>query len=215
VARDRGRIVVIAGVNGAGKSSVLGATINQAGGAYFNPDEETRALLEDRPSLTLAEANSLAWQLGKRGLERSIENDTDFTLETTLGGRTITGLLQRAADKGLEVIMRYVGLDSPERHIARVAARVNRGGHFIDEARIRQRYTASREHLILLLPHLADLIVFDNSLERDPEEGEAPEPRILLEMEKARIRFVPPIDQIPAWARPVVAAAIERDRHGR
>ena len=212
MARARGRIVVIAGVNGAGKSSVLGATIREAGGAYFNPDEETRALLDDRSSLTLAQANSLAWQLGRRALERSIENRTDFTFETTLGGRTIAHLLQRAADSGLEVIVRYVGLDGVERHIARVAARVTRGGHHIDEARIQERYTASREHLILLLPHLTDLIVFDNSLERDPEEGEAPEPRILLEMENGRTRFIPPVEQIPAWARPIVAAAIECDR---
>jgi len=160
---------VIAGVNGAGKSTVIGATIREAGGAYFNPDEETSALLEDQPTLTLAEANTLAWQLGRRGLERAIQNDADFTFETTLGGLTITRLLQHALDKGLEVRMRYVGLDSPERHIARVAARVERGGHHIDEARIRQRYTASREHLILLLPRLTNLIVYDNSVEKYPE----------------------------------------------
>ena len=40
-AARRGRIVVIAGVNGAGKSSVVGASIREARGAYFNPDEET------------------------------------------------------------------------------------------------------------------------------------------------------------------------------
>lgn len=203
---------MIAGVNGAGKSTVIGATIREAGGAYFNPDEETSALLEDQPTLTLAEANTLAWQLGRRGLERAIQNDADFTFETTLGGLTITRLLQHALDKGLEVRMRYVGLDSPERHIARVAARVERGGHHIDEARIRQRYTASREHLILLLPRLTDLIVYDNSVEKNPEESEAPRPTILLQLEKGRIQFVQPVGKIPAWARPIVAAAIEYDR---
>jgi predicted ABC-type ATPase len=199
---------VIAGVNGAGKSSVVGATIREAGGAYFNPDEETRAVLEDRPDLTLATANIFAWQLGKRGLEQAIETNGDFSFETTLGGETITGLLAHALDKGLEVVMRYVGLDSAERHIARVAARVGRGGHHIDDARIRHRYSASRQHLIVLLPRLTNVMVFDNSIERDPEEGEAPEPAILLEMQKGRIRFVAPIMQIPAWARPIVAAAI-------
>jgi predicted ABC-type ATPase len=203
---------VIAGVNGAGKSSVIGATIREEGGAYFNPDEETRALLADRPRLTLAEANALAWELGKRGLERAIQDDADFTFETTLGGQTITRLLEQALDAGLEVVMRYVGLDSPARHIARVAARVERGGHHIDDARIRHRYTASREHLIMLLPRLTELIVYDNSIERDPEAGKAPEPTILLEMEKGRIRFVAPKKTMPAWAHPIVAAAIENDR---
>jgi predicted ABC-type ATPase len=212
VPRGPGRIRVIAGVNGAGKSSVIGAAIREAGGAYFNPDEETRGLLEDRPSLTLAEANALAWELGKRGLERAIRDETDFTFETTLGGQTITRLLERALDTGREVVMRYVGLDSPERHIARVAARVERGGHHIDEARIRQRYTASREHLIALLPRLTDLIVYDNSVDRDPEAGKAPEPTILLEMKKGRIRYVAPMEAIPPWARPIIAAAIDHER---
>lgn len=211
MARGPGRIRVIAGVNGAGKSSLIGATIRETGGAYFNPDEETRALLKDSPNLTLAEANSLAWSLGKRGLEHAARTNTNFTFETTLGGQTITRLLELALDNGLEVVMRYVGLDSPERHIARVAARVERGGHQIDEARIRQRYTASREHLIMLLPRLTDLIVYDNSVERNPEEGEAPEPRIILEMKSGRIRFVSPKEAIPEWARPIVAAAIQHD----
>lgn len=204
-----GRIGVIAGVNGAGKSSVIGATILEKGGVYFDPDKETRALLRHRPALTLAEANALAWQLGKRGLERAISEHANFTFETTLGGRTITRLLERALDNRLEVVMRYVGLDSVERHVARVAARVERGGHHIDEARIRQRYTSSREHLISLLPRLTDLIVYDNSVERNPEDGEAPEPMTVLKMEDGRIRFIPPIETIPAWARPIVAAAIE------
>lgn len=212
MAQRRGRIIVIAGVNGAGKSSVVGATIRAAGGAYFNPDEETRALLEDRPELTRAAANALAWQLGKRGLERAIETNADFTFETTLGGATITRLLERAADNGLEVIMRYVGLDSAERHIARVAARVRRGGHHIDDSRIRQRYSASREHLVRLVPRLSELIVYDNSAERDPNERKAPAPTVLLEMENGRIRFVAAMEQIPPWAHAIVAAAIEHDR---
>jgi hypothetical protein len=187
VPRRPGRIRVIAGVNGAGKSTVIGATIREAGGAYFNPDEETRALLEDQPTLTLAEANILAWQLGKRGLEQAIQHDADFTFETTLGGQTITRLLEQALDKGLEVVMRYVGLDSAERD------------------------TDSREHLIMLLPRLTDLIVYDNSVERNPEQVEAPKPTILLQLKKGRIQFVPPMEKIPAWARPIVAAAIECD----
>lgn len=210
--RVRGRIRVIAGVNGAGKSSVIGATIQEGGGAYFNPDDETLALLENRPSLTLAEANILAWEMGKQGLERAMQDHADFTFQTTLGGQTITRLLERALDAGLEVVMRYVGLDSATRHIARVAARVARGGHYIDEALIRHRYTASREHLIVLLPRLTELIIYDNSIERDPAEGKAPKPTILLEMEQGRIRRIAPMKTMPAWAHPIVAAAIEHDR---
>ena len=55
-----GTITVLAGVNGAGKSSVAGAYIRAAGGDYYNPDEFTRSLLRSNPGLDPAAANSLA-----------------------------------------------------------------------------------------------------------------------------------------------------------
>jgi predicted ABC-type ATPase len=206
---------VLAGVNGAGKSSVLGATIREAGGRYFDPDEEARSLRREYPHLSAAQANGLAWAMGRSGLERAIARQEDFTFETTLGGRTIAGLLAQALDAGLEVAVRYVGLDSPERHIARVRSRVDLGGHDIPEAKIRERYTTSREHLIALLPRLTELVVYDNSLERDPNRDEQPAPTRLLEMAHGRIRFVAPRQRIPPWAHPIVAAAILSDRERR
>lgn len=205
------RITVIAGVNGAGKSSVVGETIRSRGGAYFNPDEEARALRAEDPGLTQEAANARAWEAGRAGLERAIARREDFALETTLGGATITTLLQRALDAGLEVVVRYVGLDSPERHVARVRSRVARGGHDIPEATIRERYRRSREHLIALLPRLTSLVVYDNSVEGDPEAGVAPAPRLLLEMATGRVVAVAPAAQIPAWAYPIVSAAILSD----
>jgi len=51
--------------------------------------------------------------------------------------------LEHALEVGLEVRIWYVGLDTVERHIARVAARVAGGGHDIPEQRIRQRFASS------------------------------------------------------------------------
>lgn len=212
--RRRGRITVIAGVNGAGKSSVVGATIRQMGGRYLDPDEEAITLMAENRRLTREEANALAWEMSRRGLERALARRQDFTFETTLGGRTISRLLTAAVDADLEVVVRYVGLDSADRHIARVRARVLLGGHDIPAAKIRERYRTSRENLIRLLPRLADLIVYDNSEERDPARGEAPAMVPLLRMSRGCIAFLAPKERIPEWARPVVAAAIlsHRDR---
>lgn len=107
--------------------------------------------------------------------------------------------------------MRYVGLDTPERHLARVRARVARGGHDIPEATIRERFRRSREHLVGLLPRLTSLVVYDNSAEGDPEAGAAPAPRVLLRTAAGRIVAVAPAAEVPDWARPVVAAAILSD----
>ena len=156
----RPRIHVLAGVNGAGKSSIGGAAVRHYGGEYFNPDEVACALREKAPALTQTDANSAAWRQGASLLSRAIDERLEFTFETTLGGNTITSLLAQAAEQGIEVHIWYVGLASPELHIARVQARVSRGGHDIPVRDIHRRYEHSRLNLIALLPHLTTLHVY-------------------------------------------------------
>jgi hypothetical protein len=64
------RIYVLAGTNGAGKSSVAGAMFRQAGADCLNRDEATARILAANPGSTAAEANSAAGHEGKRLLER-------------------------------------------------------------------------------------------------------------------------------------------------
>ena len=203
-------IVVLAGTNGAGKSSVAGEALRQAGGEYFNPDEAARRLRERFPHLSTSEANARAWHQGRRLLERAISERLRFAFETTLGGRTLTGLLLKAANVGIPVRVWYVGLASADLHVARVQARVRRGGHAIPEARIRQRFDTSRANLVRLLPHLAELRLFDNSEERDPTVGEQPRPRLILHVKNGRIQTASPLAEVPEWAKPIVMAAIRQ-----
>lgn len=203
-------ITVLAGTNGGGKSSVGGAMLRQAGGDYFNPDEAAQRFQAIDPSLSLPQANSRAWHEGRRLLERAIAEGKSFIFETTLGGNTIAGLLERALDAGLEVRIWYVGLTNPEQHIERVRARVARGGHHIPERDIRRRYPRSLQNLARLLPRLTELKLFDNSAEGDPDAGRLPSPRLLLQVERGRI-LAPPVPELaatPEWARPIVAAAL-------
>ncbi|HVF58445.1 MAG TPA: zeta toxin family protein [Thermoanaerobaculia bacterium] len=207
---ERPRIYVLAGVNGAGKSSIGGAAFRAAGADYFNPDEVARELLAERLGLTEVEANAAAWRIGRALLERAIEERLDFAFETTLGGETIPRLLAEAARSGIEVRVWYVGLASPELHVERVAARVRRGGHAIPEEIIRRRYKRSRLNLVQLMPSLAELRVYDNSADADPEAGQVPTPQLVLHLETGRIVGPEDLSQMPDWAKPIVAAALER-----
>jgi predicted ABC-type ATPase len=202
------RIFVLAGVNGAGKSSIGGAAFRAFGGDYFNPDEAAAALRKARPELSQTQANSAAWQQGRRLLGQAIDQRLDFALETTLGASTIPRLLESAAAQGSEVHVWYAGLRTPELHIARVRARVARGGHDIPEADIRRRYQHSRLNLIQLLPCLAALRLFDNSAEGDPAAGIAPQPQLLLHTLHGRLVGPADLTGTPEWAKPIVAAAL-------
>ncbi len=201
-------IYVLAGTNGAGKSTVGGAAIRERGTDYFNPDEAARRILSANAHVSQGDANIAAWHEGKRLLEKAIASRLTFAFETTLGGETIAGLLQRALAAGIEVRVWYVGLTNPEQHIARVRARVARGGHDIPVSKIRERYDSSRSHLIRLLPELTEVRVLDNSAEADPATGAAPTPLLILQMVRGRIVAMCDLAQVPDWAKPIVAAAM-------
>jgi len=196
---------VLAGVNGAGKSSVGGAQFRALGADYFNPDEAARDLLAANPAMTQDDADAAAWAEGRRLLERAISEELDFALETTLGGSTIVRLLGQALERGLEVRVWYVGLASPELCLQRVAARVAAGGHHVPESRIRARYHASLLNLIDLMPRLTELRVYDNSAPA-PARGR-PAPRLVLHLARGRIEAPADLGQTPEWAKPIVAAA--------
>lgn len=121
-------ITVLAGINGAGKSSILGSWIRQQQGEYFNPDEAAQWLMQQNPTLSLAQANGDAWALGRSQLQAAIAHNTTYTFETTLGGNSICQLLLSAINKGIAVNIAFCGLQSPELHIERVAQRVANGG---------------------------------------------------------------------------------------
>ena len=162
-----------------------------------------------RPGVEQAEANAAAWHQGRRLLERAIAERLDFAFETTLGGSTFARLLALAADRGAEVHLLYIGLSSPELHIARVRSRVRAGGHDIPEADIRRRYEHSRMNLVHLLPKLASLRVYDNSADADPAKGRAPEPLLVLHIEGGKISNPGDLARTPDWAKPIVAAALK------
>jgi len=203
-------IVVIAGTNGAGRSSVAGAALRESETVFYDPDRATRAYLEE--GLSLPDASSRAWHRGRRQLERAVREGLDYAFETTLGGRTITGLLLEAASAGHAVRIWYVGLESVELHILRVRQRVARGGHDIPEQKIRERWDASRSNLIRLLPEVAELQLYDNSHEAAPEDGKTPRPVRLLHLKAGRIRNLAPPDAVPDWAKPILAAALQLPR---
>lgn len=206
-------ILALAGVNGAGKSSVLSALLADEGLDWYNPDRYAAELVREL-GMGLAEANGRAWHYGKSLLERAIATRSNHAFETTLGGETMTRLLREASTTH-DVLMLYCGLSSPELHIERVAQRVAHQGHPIPEAKIRERWTASRANLVQLLPVLSRLQVFDNS--RSVAPGKAiPDPALVLELEGGCLTYPDVTHEalaaVPAWARPIVEAAIRQQR---
>jgi predicted ABC-type ATPase len=202
-------LYVLAGVNGAGKSSIGGHLLERAGLPWFNPDTFARELMR-ATGCDQATANARAWNEGVRRLDDAMATRQAYAFETTLGGRTIAARILAAAPTH-DVMIWFCGLDSPDRHVARVRSRVAMGGHDIPEAKIRERYPRALRNLIDLMPRLTHLQVYDNSPEAAVGEA-VPDPLLVLEMEGGRPTRPAAYDRAalgrtPEWAKPLVEAA--------
>lgn len=206
--KTRPVLFVLAGVNGAGKSSIGGHLLELAGFTWFNPDTFARELIAET-GCDQSTANGEAWQEGMRRLDEAIAQGTHYAFETTLGGRTVPARIKDAT-KTHDVMVWFCGLSSPEQHIARVKARVAMGGHDIPEARIRERFPAALENLVALMPDLAHLQAYDNSIEVAPGDA-IPDPVLVIEMVSGKLIYPSDLESLqrtPEWAKPLVEAAL-------
>jgi len=208
-------LYVLAGVNGAGKSSIGGHLLEREGLTWFNPDTFAREL-KAATGCDQETANAQAWQEGMRRLDEALKKGLNYAFETTLGGKTVAAKILQAA-KTHDVLIWFCGLSSTELHIARVKARVAAGGHPIPEARIRERHPLAQLNLIKLMPHVAYMKVYDNSVEA-ATDGTVPDPLLVLEMENGRV-VSPASDDLralkraPEWTKSILEAALRRLPH--
>ena len=203
-------LYVLAGVNGAGKSSIGGQLLVNAGLTWFNPDTFAREL-KAATGCDQETANSQAWAESMRRLEEALTRGQNHAFETTLGGKTVAAKIVEAT-RTYDVLVWFCGLSSPELHIARVQARVAAGGHPIPEAKIRERYPQALLNLIKLMPRAAHLQVYDNSAEA-AADGTVPDPLLVLEMENGQINTpaaedLKALQNAPEWTRPILEAAL-------
>ena len=203
-------IYVLAGVNGAGKSSIGGYLLTQAGVTWFNPDTFARELVAEF-GYGHGDANIAAWGEGVRRLNDAVAAGKSFAFETTLGGRTIVRRLI-AASVSHDILVWFCSLKDAEQHIERVKFRVTQGGHDIPETKIRERWRTSMENLLLLLSHVSHLRAYENSAQVGLGEV-VPEPRLVLHVETRQCRFPNTREALmdtPDWAKPLVEASINQ-----
>lgn len=155
-------VVVIAGPNGSGKSTAAPALLRDYLGAieFVNADVIAQGLSGFR-------AENVALRAGRIMLERLKElatEEADFAFETTLASRTFAPWLGKLQQAGYRVHLLFLWLPAPEMAVARVASRVESGGHDIPEDVIHRRYFAGLRNFFSLYRPLANAWrMYDNS----------------------------------------------------
>ena len=177
------RLIVYAGANGAGKSS-LRAGAADAVDVEIDPDRIARQINPSDPRAVDFAAGKEALRL----FDSTLAEGRSMSLETTLTGRSIVGRMRAAKEAGYQVMLRYVALDSPEKNIERVSARVASGGHWIEPDTIRRRVAGSLENLPAAMAIADRSVLLDNS---------AAAHRQILGVEKGQILFR--ATDMPKW----------------
>ena len=146
---------IIGGVNGTGKSSFTGArrSDNPNMGVVIDVDKIT-ALNKVFP----IEGGKMALYF----IDNCLEEGLSFTQETTLAGRRTEVTASKAKELGYFVRLYYIGLDTPEECLKRIANRVARGGHDIGEVDVRRRFAERWKAVKKILPFCDEAFFFDN-----------------------------------------------------
>ena len=95
-------------------------------------------------------------------IQYCLENELTFTQETTLEGHRVEKTIRQARKQGYDVVMFYVGLNSVEESLLRIANRMRKGGHNIPEDDVKLRYQNRLESLKRVLPLCDEVIFYDN-----------------------------------------------------
>lgn len=156
------RVVVLAWINGAGKTTAskeLLSTVLRIP-TFVNADAIARGLNGLNPEAESFRAGRIMLQT----MHKLVERREDFAFETTLSARTYATWLRDLRVIGYEVLLYYYWLPSPNLAIERVAQRVKRGGHFVPDEDIRRRYARRVRNFLELYRPIADWWeVYDNT----------------------------------------------------
>lgn len=158
-------MTVIAGANGAGKSTLTnGNPATFASIPVLDPDMLAKTIPSSEKGLSAIAAGRQVLRLTELHLKRR----ESFAVETTLSGKNYLQTMQyaRGIGRGFEVILIYIGTESVEINLARIAERVRRGGHDVPEIDVRRRYLRSLANLPIAVRRADRVLLFDNSKEQ-------------------------------------------------
>lgn len=156
------KIIMIAGPNGAGKTTFARSFLPVEAQClrFINADLIAAGLSPFAPEAAAVKAGRLMLE----EIEQAVAQGGSFALETTLSGLGYLRHVRAWQQAGYHVSLFFLSLPSADMAVARVAARVQQGGHNIPEAVIRRRFLAGRTNFDQHYRQQVDTwMLYDNS----------------------------------------------------
>ena len=154
------KYIIIAGVNGVGKSTLYQSSREMHGMERINTDEIVREIGAWNNFNDVMTAGKIAVEK----IQYNFLNGISFNQETTLCGQMILNNICKAKELGYTIEMHYISVESVNIAKERVHMRVQLGGHGIPDSDIERRYIESFVQLNKIIQNIDLLALYDNTI---------------------------------------------------
>lgn len=191
---DKPLLTVIAGCNGAGKSSFANA-LSPKGTVSFDYDKEFLRIYNSQSDSELREriAHNLAREIMENGILEAISTKVNYTYETNFNSTPLYWP-EKFKKAGFKLILFFFCLDSIAEAKKRVQIRVENGGHFVPEWEIERRYHLGYQNLNDHWTYFDEVHLFNTS-------GYGEEPKHFLSLIERNVAVV---EDIPEFLTPIL-----------
>jgi predicted ABC-type ATPase len=145
-------LYIIAGANGSGKTTFAMNFAQLKDLKFINADEIAK---EYDPE----DIQKYKVKAGKKFFEElniSLNQDKSFAIETTLSGKYLVKIIDKAKQNNFKVVLIYLFLETTNENVHRVKHRVLKGGHYVPTKDIIRRFYRSRELFLNLYKNRVD-----------------------------------------------------------
>lgn len=195
-ADKRPELIVAAGPNGSGKTSVTQKFLHHEwadGVTYINPDQIAKDLFGDwnsKKAILDAANYCREWR------EKCLRDKKPFVFETVFSAQDKIDFVMRAKEAGFIIRIFFIATSNPSINASRVAKRVMEGGHDVPISKIISRYYNSLLNCEMIAPIVDRLYVYDNSV-----DGMDAKPLFRLTNGVLGKMY---IEDVPEWARNIL-----------
>ena len=179
---------VLAGGNGAGKSTFYNLYLAKYGIKFVNADLIAKDLDSENPEGLSYHAATLAAKIR----EDLISQGVSFCFETVFSHESKIDFLAQAKANGYTIILVYIHLFDSSLNEARVKQRISEGGHGVPIEKIHSRIPRTMKLIRTALSIVDEARILDNSSKDDPFQQ-------IIVMKSGN--YETKSDPLPEWAR--------------
>ena len=192
-------LIVIAGPNGSGKTSVTQKFLHHEwadGTIYINPDQVANEKFGDWNS---QEAIIKAANYCTEWREECLKNKISFVFETVFSAEDKIDFLIRAKEAGFFIRVFFISTNHPSINASRIAKRVMEGGHDVPIRKIVSRYTKSIINCETIARLVDRLYVYDNSVNDIDAQ-------IQFRLSNVKLEKMY-VSKLPSWAKNIIPSS--------